>query len=121
MSPPPAARDRTKPDILDGVFAAVADRTRRSILERLRSGALTVTELAEPYDMSLNAVSKHLKNLERAGLIRREICGREHTCRLDAARLQDAMDWMSYYSRFWTDRLNALEKHLINKRKRGRK
>lgn len=121
MSVSPALRGKSKPEILDGIFAAVADRTRRSILERLRGGALTVTELAAPYDMSLNAVSKHLKTLERAGLIRREIRGREHSCRLEAARLQDAMDWMSYYSRFWTDRLDALERHLINKRKRGNK
>lgn len=121
MSVSPALRRKSKPEILDGIFAAVADRTRRSILERLRGGALTVTELAAPYDMSLNAVSKHLKTLERAGLIRREIRGREHSCRLEAARLQDAMDWMSYYSRFWTDRLDALERHLINKRKRGNK
>jgi DNA-binding transcriptional ArsR family regulator len=112
-------RQQNNAALLDAVFAAVADTTRRSILDRLRGGALTVTELAEPYAMSLNAVSKHVKTLERAGLIRREIRGREHSCRLDAARLKDAMNWMSYYSEFWSDRLDALEKHLIDKRKRG--
>lgn len=104
--------------VLDAVFAALADSTRRSILDRLRARALTVTEVAQPYAMSLNAVSKHLKALERAGLIRREIKGREHSCRLDAARMATAMQWMSYYSEFWNNRLDALSKHLTSKRKR---
>jgi len=111
--------DRT--ETLNLVFGAVADSTRRSILDRLRSGPLTVTELAKPYAMSLNAVSKHVKRLESAGLIRREVRGREHSCQLDAAALEDAMKWMSYYSKFWSERLDALEKHLIDKRKRGTK
>lgn len=102
---------------LDLVFGAVADATRRSMLDRLRAGSLTVTELAQPYAMSLNAVSKHVKTLERAGLIRRSINGREHSCRLDAARLREAMNWMSYYSEFWSGRMDALEKHLTDKRK----
>jgi DNA-binding transcriptional ArsR family regulator len=112
---------RTNSEILDTVFGAVADATRRSILDRLRSGSLTVTELAEPYAMSLNAVSKHIKMLERAGLIRREIRGREHSCQLDAGRFEKAANWMSYYSEFWHDRMDALEKHLIDKRKRATK
>jgi DNA-binding transcriptional ArsR family regulator len=107
--------------MLDAVFHAVADATRRSMLDRLRNGALTVTELAAPYDMSLNAVSKHIKTLEKAGLIRREIKGREHSCRLDAARLEEAMNWISYYSGFWSERLDALEKHITAKRKRAAK
>ena len=106
---------------LDKVFDAVSDSTRRSILDRLRSGPMTVTTLAQPYSMSLNAVSKHVKKLETAGLIRREIRGREHFCQLDAARFEAAMDWMGRYSKFWTDRLDALERHLIEKRKRGMK
>ena len=89
------------------------------MLDRLRSGALTVTELAEPYAMSLNAVSKHVKTLERAGLIRREISGREHSCRLDAAKFEDAVNWMNHYSSFWSGGMDALEKHLTEKRKRG--
>jgi DNA-binding transcriptional ArsR family regulator len=104
---------------LDSVFDAVSDSTRRSILDRLRSGPLTVTRLAQPYAMSLNAVSKHVKKLESAGLIRREIRGREHFCQLDASRFETAMDWMGRYSKFWSDRLDALEKHLIEKRKRA--
>ncbi len=112
-------RRKDRPEVLDLVFGAVADATRRSILDRLRAGAMTVTELAEPYAMSLNAVSKHLKMLERAGLIQREIRGRVHSCRLDGARLEEAMNWMSYYSGFWSERMDALEKHLVEKRKRG--
>ena len=81
---------------------------------------MTVTGLAAPYVMSLNAVSKHLKKLESAGLIRREIRGRQHFCRLEAARFEAAMDWMGHYRKFWTERLDALEKHLLEKRKRGR-
>ena len=84
-------------------------------MHRLRNGALTVTELAKPYAMSLNAVSKHIKTLENAGLIRREITGREHSCRLDTARFDEAIDWMSYYSEFWSERIDALEKQIIQK------
>ncbi|MGJ5813278.1 ArsR/SmtB family transcription factor [Paludibaculum fermentans] len=112
-------RTAKQEDSLDLIFGAVADATRRSMLHRLRDGALTITELAEPYDMSLNAVSKHVKTLERAGLIRRSIQGREHSCRLEAARFDEAMTWMSYYSEFWSTRLDALEAHLISKRKRA--
>jgi DNA-binding transcriptional ArsR family regulator len=111
-------RTKNRPEVLNAVFAAVADASRRSILDRLRAGPLTVTELARPYPMSLNAVSKHIKTLECAGLLRREICGREHSCRLDAARLKEAMDWMSEYTEFWSARIAALERHLIEKRKR---
>jgi DNA-binding transcriptional ArsR family regulator len=71
--------------------------------------------------MSLNAVSKHVKTLEKAGLVRRTVQGREHSCRLDAAKLRDAMNWMSYYTEFWSDRMAALEKHLTQKRERGAK
>ena len=91
------------------------------MLDRLREGSLTINQLAEPYSISLNAVSKHVKTLERAGLIQREIRGREHTCRLDAEKLEDAMNWISYYTQFWTDRIDALEKHIADKRKRKKK
>src|SRR5215471_15246389 len=93
---------------LDLVFGAVSDATRRSMLDRLRGGELTVSELAEPYAMSLNAVSKHIKTLEKAGLIRRRIKGRERFCRLDGSGLEEALTWMSYYSEFWRGRLDAL-------------
>jgi DNA-binding transcriptional ArsR family regulator len=105
---------------LDLFFGAVADSTRRSMLDRLRDGPLTVTELAKPYPMSLNAVSKHVKTLERAGLIHRTITGREHSCSLDPAAFDDALGWMSYYSEFWTGRMEGLAKHLAAKRKRGK-
>ncbi|WGS53332.1 metalloregulator ArsR/SmtB family transcription factor [Paraburkholderia sp. D15] len=105
---------------LDAVFGALADPTRRSILERLRGGSLTVSALAEPYEVSLNAISKHIKTLEKAGLIKREVRGREHECRLDAALLEEASGWLDYYAEFWGDRMAALERHLVNKRKRGK-
>src|SRR5215469_7898074 len=89
---------------LDLLFGALADATRRSMLERLHKGPLTVGELAQPYAMSLNAVSKHAKTLERAGLIRRTIRGREHSCELQRAKFDEAMEWMSYYSEFWGSR-----------------
>ena len=104
---------------LDLVFAAVADSTRRSMLDRLRDGPLKVTDLARPYAMTLNAASKHIKTLERAGLIRRSISGREHSCQLDASRFDEAMNWMRYHSEFWSGRMDALEQHLTDKRKRG--
>ena len=103
---------------LDRVFDALADPTRRAILNSLRSGPATVTRIAEPFPMSLNAVSKHLMVLERAGLIRREIRGREHFCRLEAARFRQAQSWLERYSDFWETRLDALERH-IQKRKEG--
>lgn len=102
---------------LDNIFEALADATRRSMLDRLRSGSLTVTALAQPYAMSLNGASKHIKKLEKARLLRRHISGREHLCTLDAAGLQDAMNWMSHYSEFWADRISALDTYLIKKRK----
>ncbi|MFJ2994014.1 ArsR/SmtB family transcription factor [Pandoraea sp. NPDC087047] len=108
----------TSNERLDAVFGALADPTRRSILERLRAGSLTISALAEPYDVSLNAISKHVKTLEKAGLIRREIRGREHACELDATRMAEASAWLDYYAEFWPARLDALEQHLVNKRKR---
>ena len=106
---------------LDLTFEALADATRRSMLDRLRSGALTVTELAHPYAMSLNGASKHIKKLESAGLIHRSIRGREHLCALNASALEDAMKWMSHYSVFWNERIDALATYLTNKRKKGEK
>ena len=108
-------------EALDRVFDAVADATRRSILDRLRAGPMTVTGLAEPYAMSLNAVSKHLKKLESAGLIRREIRGRERLCQLDAARFEAAAGWKSHYRKFWADRMDSLERHLIERGKREKR
>lgn len=106
------------PDRLDAIFGALADPTRRSMLARLRDGSLTVSELAAPYDVSLNAISKHVKTLEKAGLIRREVRGREHACQLDASNLAQAQDWLGHYAEFWSERLDALDRHLADKRKR---
>ena len=103
---------------MDRVFDALGDPTRRAILNSLRSGPATVSQLAEPFPVSLNAISKHLMVLERAGLIRREVRGREHHCRLEAARLRQAQSWLERYSGFWETRLDALERH-IEKRKKG--
>ena len=95
-------------DRLDRVFQALSDRTRRSLLARLAAGPARVTELAAPYDVSLNAISKHLKVLEGAGLIAREIDGRVHTCALDARTLHTADEWLGFYRGFWTDTLAAV-------------
>jgi DNA-binding transcriptional ArsR family regulator len=94
---------------LDGIFGALADPTRRRMLRRLAGGERTVSELAAPCRMSLAAASKHVRVLERAGLVRRTIRGRNHHCRLVAAPLARAQSWLSYYERFWSDRLDALE------------
>ena|SRR6188768_10751 len=97
---------------LDLAFAALADPTRRAIVQRLTRGHARVTDLAGPFDMSLNAVSKHLKVLERAGLVRRERTGREHYLRLRAAPLRDVARWAGKFEQFWTDKLDALAAHL---------
>ena len=94
---------------LNSVFHALGDATRRRMLRELARGERTVGELARPYDMSLAAASKHIKTLETAGLIRREVRGRTHFCRLDPGPLASAHKWLSFYERFWTDRLDVLE------------
>ncbi|MBN9266990.1 MAG: helix-turn-helix transcriptional regulator [Hyphomicrobium sp.] len=100
------------PAQLDAVFHALGDATRRKMLRALTQGERTVSQLAEPFDMSLAAASKHIKALESAGLIHREVRGRTHMCRLAPAPLAGAHDWLSFYERFWTDRLDALERLL---------
>jgi DNA-binding transcriptional ArsR family regulator len=97
---------------LDTVFHALGDATRRRMLRELASGERTVSQLAEPFAMSLAAASKHIKSLENAGLIRREVRGRTHLCRLDPGPLASAHQWLSFYKRFWTDRLEVLEQLL---------
>lgn len=99
---------RTKTDALDRVFMALADGTRRRMVHMLAEREHTVSELAQPFDMSLAAVSKHLKVLEKAGLVRRDIRGREHYCALLPERLTGALDWISIYRNFWSRRLDAL-------------
>jgi DNA-binding transcriptional ArsR family regulator len=97
---------------LDSVFHALGDATRRRMLRELSEGARTVSQLAGPFDMSLAAASKHIKTLEGAGLIRREVRGRTHVCHLDPGPLANAKDWLAFYERFWTGRLDTLEQLL---------
>jgi DNA-binding transcriptional ArsR family regulator len=97
---------------LSATFAALADPTRRAILGRLVSGEASVTELAAPFEMSLPAISKHLKVLERAGLIARGREAQWRPCRLEAAPLRDVADWVGHYRRFYTESLDRLENYL---------
>ncbi len=97
---------------LNITFAALADPTRRAILARLSSGEASVTELAEPFEMSLPAISKHLKVLERAGLIARGREAQWRPCRLAAGPLRDAADWLEHYRRFWDESFDRLEDYL---------
>ncbi|MCU1273436.1 MAG: transcriptional regulator, ArsR family, partial [Bryobacterales bacterium] len=106
---------------LDRVFAAVSDPTRRAILAALSDKPATITEIAAPFPVSLNAISKHIMVLERAGLIHREVSGREHRCRLRTEPLREASAWLDHYRRFWDVRLDALEHHILAKRKPTRK
>jgi DNA-binding transcriptional ArsR family regulator len=99
-------------DHLSATFQALADPTRRAILARLALGETTVTELAEPFAMSLPAISKHLKVLERAGLIARGREAQWRPCRLEAARLKDVADWVERYRRFWEQSLDRLDHYL---------
>ena len=103
---------------LDSVFHALGDATRRQMLRELARGERTVSELAEPFAISLAAASKHIKSLEHAGLIRREVRGRTHMCRLDAGPLASAHHWLSFYERFWNERLDVLERLLRNEDER---
>ena len=97
---------------LDTVFHALGDATRRRMLRQLAEGERTVGQLAEPHAMSLAAASKHIRTLEQAGLLSREVRGRIHLCRLEPGRLASADEWLRYYERFWTDRLDALDRML---------
>ncbi len=109
------------PDPLSTTFAALADPTRRAILARLVSGEASVTELAEPFDMSLPAVSKHLKVLERAGLIARGREAQWRPCRLDAGPLKDVADWVAHYRRFWQESFDRLDDYLRELKKKEKK
>src|SRR5262245_3293053 len=97
---------------MNSVFHALGDATRRRMLRDLARGERTVSELAEPFAMSLAAASKHIKVLERARMIRREVRGRTHVCRLDPGPLASAHQWLGSYERFWTGQLDELERFL---------
>jgi DNA-binding transcriptional ArsR family regulator len=103
---------------LDSVFHALGDATRRRMLRELASGERTVGELARPFAMSLAAASKHIRALENAGLIRREVRGRTHLCHLAPGPLARAHEWLGFYERFWTDRLSVLERLLSKETER---
>ena len=109
------------PDRLSTTFAALADPTRRAILARLVSGETSVTELAEPFKMSLPAVSKHLKVLQRAGLISRGREAQWRPCRLEAAPLKGAADWLEHYRRFWEASFDRLDDYLRQVQKKGKR
>src|SRR5918992_182012 len=100
---------------LDSVFHALGDATRRQMLRDLTNGERTVGQLAQPFSISLAAASKHIKALENAGLIRREVRGRTHLCHLEPGPLASAHEWLGFYERFWTDRLDVLERLLREK------
>jgi DNA-binding transcriptional ArsR family regulator len=106
-------------DQLDTVFGALADPTRRAILTRLARGEATVTELAAPFAMSMPAVSKHLKVLERAGLISRGRNAQQRPCRLEAAPLASVAEWVQTYRRFWEGSFDRLDEHLQELQKGG--
>ncbi len=107
----------SQPQELNRIFLALSHPVRREILTCLAQGEATVTEIAEPFDLSLNAISKHLKVLERAGLIERQVVGREHYCRICPETLKEASEWLTYYQAFWTSRLDAMEQELIARRR----
>jgi len=104
-------------DTLSATYAALQDPTRRALLGLLRERPYTVTELAEPFAMSLNAVSKHLKYLERAGVVQRTVSGREHHFEVNVAPLREAEEWLTGERRFWEARLDALERVVLKRRK----
>jgi|SRR5690242_18286756 DNA-binding transcriptional ArsR family regulator len=115
----------TLPDRLTSTFSALADPTRRAILARLASGEASVTELAAPFEISLPAISKHLKVLERAGLITRGRDAQWRPCRLEPRPLKNAADWLEHYRVFWEQSLDRLEGYLSElqgkEKPRGRK
>ncbi len=97
---------------LDTIFHALADPTRREIIRQIASRECTVSELAAPFDMSLAAISKHIKVLERASLLERTVKGRTHLCRLNAESLSHASEWLHFYERFWDRQFDVLEREL---------
>ena len=103
-------------DSLSNILGAISHPSRRAILDRLTQGPARVTEIAEPFDMSLNAVSKHLKVLEQAGLIKREVVGREHFIEFRGAPLREVSTYVRHYERFWNRELDRLETFFKDKR-----
>jgi len=98
---------------LNEIFHALADPTRREIIHMMAQKERTVSELAEPFDMSLAAISKHIKVLERANLVERNVMGRTHICSLNADSLTQASEWLRFYEKFWSNRFDLLESELL--------
>jgi DNA-binding transcriptional ArsR family regulator len=109
---------QSQPDALTATFAALADPTRRAILARLSAGEASVTDLAQPFAMSMPAISKHLKVLERAGLVTRGRHAQWRPCKLEAAPLKGVADWVEEYSRFWTESFDRLDTYLAQLQKK---
>jgi DNA-binding transcriptional ArsR family regulator len=106
---------------LNRVFSALSDPTRRAILQALTKRPATINEIAQPFPFSLNAISKHVMVLERAGLLHREIKGREHYCSIDPRPLGDANHWLEHYRQFWELRMDALQIYVARKFKAAKK
>jgi DNA-binding transcriptional ArsR family regulator len=106
----------SQPRALDVLFRALGDRTRRALLARLSQRPAMVTELAEPFAMSLPAVSRHIRVLEKAGLVKRAVDGRVHHCSLDAGPLRDVEAWLSHYRKFWEGTLESLARYVEDER-----
>lgn len=100
---------------LDRVFSALGDPTRRAILRRLSHRPASINEIAKPFRLSLNAISKHVMTLERAGMLRREIKGRQHYCWIEPGPLREANEWLEHYRQFWEQRLDSLEAYVTRK------
>lgn len=105
----------------EAIWNALSDPTRRAIIERLTRGPTRVTDVAAPFDMSLNAVSKHIKVLEAARLVRRTRQGREHTLELDPAPLREITRWTSEIERFWSERLDRIEQFFVEKKRKSKR
>ena len=107
--------DRSHSAELNRIFSALSDPTRRAILQGLTRGPATINEVAKPFSVSLSAVSKHVMVLEHAGLLRREIKGREHYCWIEPRPLREADEWLEHYRQFWEQRIDALEAYVARK------
>jgi DNA-binding transcriptional ArsR family regulator len=106
---------------LDRVFSALADPTRRAILRRLSDRPATINEIAKPFRVSLNAISKHVMTLERAGMLRREVRGRQHYCWIEPAPLREANEWLEHYRQFWERRLESFEAYVTRRYQASRR
>ena len=112
---------RNSSSSLDTTFSALSDPTRRAILRRLANGERMVTELAEPFHISLPAISKHLRVLEKAGLLAQKKDGRIHRCRIVVRPLRDASEWIAHYRRFWEESFDRLDAYLVELQKKEKK